>query len=517
MENKKSKDNQLIEPNIGSNNDISRSRQSFSDRICDDLCELIVSYLSFEDKIRFECVSKQFQRLVYNKQNVLLIMNSSYDRNNLFKLMKKRDNYSNDKQLLINKIAFETVLKKCKFINQIIINCDFNNREVALKLINKNCSHLKSIAFNFYGISEQFLKEFGLKFGQQLRSIDFVIRHYNKINNTEFDSSFKRLFRLCPNLLSLMGVKLSYLIDSNQVLVPKLSKLKLYYEETDRQLVDSFARNYRNTLKSLHILNGFIWDENNLYSLLKRINCFEKLEDLKLTAIRVKEFSSVMIDIMTNIGIKCKNLKSLYISAQIESLIASNLFESMTHFVNLKLLKLDTFGSNFSYKEGEEVSIKSLMGCKRLTNISLMYLNLNDNFFNNIDQYLPQLTHLNISFNDEITNNTMNSLAKLNKLEVVIIKASKKHFLSKERIDEGMCNLITSCPQIKSIQFFSRPNITHKTIEALIALAIKRPRINFHHLFADIDMRSKYNPYFTVIEIQDYQNLPNNLRIFTSF
>ena len=29
-------------------------RDSFSERFCDDLCEIIVSYLSFEDKIRFE-------------------------------------------------------------------------------------------------------------------------------------------------------------------------------------------------------------------------------------------------------------------------------------------------------------------------------------------------------------------------------------------------------------------------------------------------------------------------------
>ncbi len=45
-------------------------RQSFSYRICDDLCEVLLKYLSFEDKIKFECVSKQFQRCVYCKQNV---------------------------------------------------------------------------------------------------------------------------------------------------------------------------------------------------------------------------------------------------------------------------------------------------------------------------------------------------------------------------------------------------------------------------------------------------------------
>ncbi len=47
------------------------SKNSFNDRIDDDLCQLLLSYLSIEDKIRFECVSKQWKELVYNKQQRL--------------------------------------------------------------------------------------------------------------------------------------------------------------------------------------------------------------------------------------------------------------------------------------------------------------------------------------------------------------------------------------------------------------------------------------------------------------
>jgi hypothetical protein len=57
--------------NSNSNNENSLKRESFSDRICDDLCEVLFSYLLFEDKIRFECLSKQFQRYVYIKQNTI--------------------------------------------------------------------------------------------------------------------------------------------------------------------------------------------------------------------------------------------------------------------------------------------------------------------------------------------------------------------------------------------------------------------------------------------------------------
>jgi hypothetical protein len=47
-------------------------KESFDYRICDDLCEVLIKYLSFEDKIRFECLSKQFQTLIFNKQFFLI-------------------------------------------------------------------------------------------------------------------------------------------------------------------------------------------------------------------------------------------------------------------------------------------------------------------------------------------------------------------------------------------------------------------------------------------------------------
>ena len=46
---------------VQSNEDNYR-RDSFSDRVCDDLCEVILQYLSLEDRLRLECVSKQFPK-----------------------------------------------------------------------------------------------------------------------------------------------------------------------------------------------------------------------------------------------------------------------------------------------------------------------------------------------------------------------------------------------------------------------------------------------------------------------
>ena len=46
---------------------VSKNSDSFDDRICDDLCEVILQYLPLKDQIKLECVSKQFQRTVYRR------------------------------------------------------------------------------------------------------------------------------------------------------------------------------------------------------------------------------------------------------------------------------------------------------------------------------------------------------------------------------------------------------------------------------------------------------------------
>ena len=76
-----------------------QKRQSFGERICDDLCEEILQYLSFEDKLRLECVSKQFQRTVFVKHYHLNV-----DINSAEETLLER---------------YETLFKKCHKIKSI--------------------------------------------------------------------------------------------------------------------------------------------------------------------------------------------------------------------------------------------------------------------------------------------------------------------------------------------------------------------------------------------------------------
>src|ERR1700712_3011936 len=85
------------------------SRDSFRHRICDDLSEVILQYLSLEDKLRLQCVSKQFQRTIFQRH---------------YELKFYADKEFIDCRLLIknNGIdlkSFELLLKKCPNLRSI--------------------------------------------------------------------------------------------------------------------------------------------------------------------------------------------------------------------------------------------------------------------------------------------------------------------------------------------------------------------------------------------------------------
>jgi hypothetical protein len=140
-------------------------RQSFSYRICDDLCEVLLKYLSFSDKIKLECVSKQFQRCVYRKVNVFDI---DYLLDHL--IIKRFDNRYEPK---LDLSAIKSILNKCEFIYEVKANKYIKNREQVLLTIANNCKHLKSIEYDFREVKEEVLLKFGLKCGQKLLEISF--------------------------------------------------------------------------------------------------------------------------------------------------------------------------------------------------------------------------------------------------------------------------------------------------------------------------------------------------------
>jgi hypothetical protein len=452
------------------NNDLIK-RQSFSDRICDDLCEVLLKYLSFEDKIKFECVSKQFQRCVYNKQFVLDINCDYVDPNKRQNLLRNLIN-SKKNSMKINFKPLKNILMKCKFINKIIVNKHFTEKENILLIIANNCQHLKSIDFDFSEIKEEVLVEFGQKCGHHLREISFKINYRNEFK------CYKKLLNLCSNLLSISYSKLSDFIDNESILVPKVTQIKDLIINKEYKLMEVLANCCSNTLKTLTI-NFIHIDENGLSFLMKQISRLVNLEKLSLNLRFNINASKSLIDGMKKIGINCAKIKSLRVRIRSgTSFIISDLFNSIGSFSQIKLLNCEIDPRVFYYEQ--IISIKSLEKCK-------------------------QLKHLVITTNEKISNIAFNSLSKLNKLKSIELSAG----YSKSITDEEIINIINNCQEIETIKLFE-VNITHKTIDALIELALKRPHIQFVHQFSTILMKNNHK---RAAIYQNETDLPNNLVI----
>jgi hypothetical protein len=204
---------------------------------------------------------------------------------------------------------------------------------------------------------------------------------------------------------------------------------------------------------------------------------------------------------MRQIGSECKAIKSLQLILHtIGSQQFSQLLDNVQHFKQLKYL--DISANVLLFFKTCSLNSKALIECQELTHLKLESY-IDDNFFDDIHLSLPQLTHLNMKFDSKISDKSMDCLSKMQNLKVIDFKSADFSLIT----DSGIRNIINNCPKIKSIRFNRRPNITNETIDALIGLALKKPRIYFEHNLGEETIDSEE------IEMKCYESLPNNLKV----
>ena len=124
------------------------------DRFGDDLTEEILQYLTLEDKIRLECVSKQLQRCVFNKQFVIEILIRNTDPNEIKKCKISFSELKNQS----NEHIFESVLKKFQNITKVCL--DFKVDGKVLSLIGQYCPHIKSLKYYIDESNDEMIMSF---------------------------------------------------------------------------------------------------------------------------------------------------------------------------------------------------------------------------------------------------------------------------------------------------------------------------------------------------------------------
>ena len=105
----------------------------------DDPTEHVIQYLCFSDKVKFECLSKQWQRLVFNKEYGLDVDFICYlyyknRKQSLERVVK--ENY----EPIVNKELLESLLKKCPNISWVtLLKKPGLQKDDSFKLINQYC------------------------------------------------------------------------------------------------------------------------------------------------------------------------------------------------------------------------------------------------------------------------------------------------------------------------------------------------------------------------------------------
>ena len=404
-------------------------RDSFDDRFCDDLCEEILQYLSLEDKLRLQCVSKQFQRTVFKRQYELYI-NIRGQKHLKFYLkywdLSNREFYNNYNIEDQSLDSFKVLLKKCP--NSTSINLikflgshdsdfddqDYQKVEEIARVIIENCNNLReAFAFNDIISDDNIVEEFHQKFGPKIKYLPFV-RKLNELS-------------LFPNIEQ---VKIGYLKRNSIIPQLKLAKLKqlelelrIYQEHLLKIFIDSFP-----TLTHLKVV-FYSDDENAFYKSLKNISNLKHLIHLKVD-IEFGRNDKRFCDLLQQMSNNCQNLKSIKSRFNIDrnSDIKQLLFKLKT-FPALKRLNLRL---EFADNEDEDnidvnqlFSFELFKGFPNITHLTLwlhlesnqrvntLGVSLKESILKEIDINLPKLQYLRVKNPFETTPEGVTQIAEI--------------------------------------------------------------------------------------------------------
>ena len=366
----------------------SKNSDSFDDRFCDDLCEEILQYLPLNEKMRFECVSKQFQRTVFRRVHqfrlvefeTAFIFEGIYNfiPNTIWKLK-----YSSDELKML--MSFESLLKKCPNIDSIrYISQNSQNIKLMLQMFTKYCNNLSELNSNIYKSNDcNESQEFFRKFGPKLRDY-YNNKFFHKVEE----------FNLFPNLRSLnLDTNGSHLDDILQLNLRRVKSLNLIIEHDKGYMVPKVLQKF-NEIRHL-TLDFKSYNEMTVFNALQDSPLLQNVIDLKVWA-EGDQRSDFIINCLKQMAIKSPNLKRIELFNKKQFITLKNtsdfeqLMSSLKAFPNLKRL-----GIRLQFMSGLEFDeIFSFKGFpQELTHLRIDFYRqkLNVLFFEDIDIYLPKI------------------------------------------------------------------------------------------------------------------------------
>ena len=248
------------------------SKSSF-DRFGDDLCELILSYLSFDDKIRAQCVSTQFSRSVYQKQYELTL------NEKLFTRFKKSYIFGNE---WTDIKSFKWLIKKMTSLTKLSIKyntfwCKFSIFLKMIELTIKYCKYLKDIEIDFIHIRDFEANILFKKFGIYITKVIFRRGYYFGRSYCITDLSN------CTSLKEIDIMDIDHLFHGrNNCLINCLNKITFCFSNWDMITFENLVNLNKKTLETLVVFIHRLINPNPLGSFMVQLTKIKGLRKLKI-------------------------------------------------------------------------------------------------------------------------------------------------------------------------------------------------------------------------------------------
>ena len=424
------------------------SKDSF-DRFGDDLNGLILSYLPLEDRIKFESVSHQWKRTVY--QRVKHLVFESKDDLLTKKLFSKKQ--MNDKLS-----AFDSLLTKCHNITNLSFGSEFEFFEIIaripglnaifFKVIAKYCSHLRSIDNSSYALSQELAQTFYQTIGHKIQSI---VLYENQMKFAIIGNRFVNLRQLDIKCRPDYDWRQVFDVsDETHFPIKRLTHLRIAFNENVKNYFKTIVANNKR-LKCLD-LTIHSSKSKTTQSLIKELSTLTELKSLRLQFIS-SILSQRVLKSFQMIVKKCHKFEMLVIVSEIGNR------SPIQSFINLatclpKLLHLDLiFTKDITF----EMSCQSLAKCPNLQHLGLTVPKIKNSLFEDIQKYLPKLRQLSIhecNQNEEIFDNIERNLDLQILDEIMSAGYQRVPYIKK---------LFNNCDRLKSFQLKSKNYSEHFT------------------------------------------------------
>ena len=395
-----------------------------TDRFGDDLTELILSYLTLEDKFRFECMSKQWKRCVFQRQFELDI-SVMKKQNSLNKLFNNNRHLSRERLI--------SVLKKCPNLRKVKV-CTLEKSDV-VSLIGQHCPRLRSLSVHSRGIDMTFFRMCGHKIEELC------------IYGSSLPQSY---LEFCPNLKNISIFQDSILLSLDKKFLPKLQRInsEFYIINENMNKIYTLSYKYSRTLKSLNVRLCDM-TEQQLKNCFEYIACFKNLRQLKLTLSTL--IKQPIDDSLSLIGQKCTKLLDLNFTCY--HLISQQFFARFSEFKAIKRLNVQIRGNTIL-----NASIQSLKDCKQLIHLAIDYNELREHFFINVNAFVPKLQSLRITTEIVFSDEFIDSFESMKNIMNVEVKTWNEKY-KKSWVFDKCLSEVKSGPNAKAKQWQLRSRL----------------------------------------------------------